>query len=122
MGPIARATIGSMKVRELLIETVAHIAPGRALEGLASQDAERHVPGVNHSIAEILERAVALGEQDGRLDDPIAPAIEFPPLAHYSIRDALVHMANHNSHHLGQVILLRQVMGLWPPPSGSWTW
>lgn len=53
---------------------------------------------------------------------PIAPAIEFPPLAHYTIGDALVHVATHNSHHLGQVVLLRQLQGAWPPPAGSWTW
>jgi uncharacterized damage-inducible protein DinB len=53
---------------------------------------------------------------------PITPAIEFPPLAHYTIADALVHIATHNSHHLGQVITLRQIMGTWPPPAGSWTW
>lgn len=55
-------------------------------------------------------------------DRVIAPAIEFPPLAGYTVRDALVHIAQHNSHHLGQVILLRQIMGRWPPPSGAWTW
>jgi hypothetical protein len=43
-------------------------------------------------------------------------------LAHYSIGDALVHIAQHNSHHLDHVILLRQMMALWPPPAGSWTW
>ena len=55
-------------------------------------------------------------------DRPVAPPIEFPPLAHYSIGDALVHIAQHNAHHLGQVILLRQMMGRWPPPSGGYTW
>ena len=55
-------------------------------------------------------------------DQLITPAIEFPPLAHYTVGTALVHIAQHNSHHLGQVILLRQLMALWPPPAGSWTW
>jgi uncharacterized damage-inducible protein DinB len=66
----------------------------------------------------------ALGALDagGARDARIAPAIEFPPLAHYTLGDALVHVANHNAHHLGQIILLRQLMGRWPPPSGSWTW
>jgi uncharacterized damage-inducible protein DinB len=52
----------------------------------------------------------------------VTPAIEFPPLAAYSVGDALFHIAQHNAHHLGQVILLRQMMGRWPPPSGSFTW
>ena len=66
-----------------------------------------------------LERAAALGDRDGQ---PITPAIEFPPLAGYTVHDAVVHIAQHNSHHLGQVISMRQILGSWPPPSGSWTW
>jgi uncharacterized damage-inducible protein DinB len=66
-----------------------------------------------------LDRAVALAD---RGDQPIAPAIEFPPLAGFTAREAVIHIAQHNSHHLGEVIVLRQLMGLWPPPSGSWTW
>jgi hypothetical protein len=27
-----------------------------------------------------------------------------------------------NAHHFDQAIRLRQIMGAWPPPSGSWTW
>lgn len=156
-----------MTARELLIETYPHIPPGRALERLTAEEAERRLSGTSHSIADIvahmsfwqdwfcrrcegvaepmaataargwpavasgswtqvherftagLERATAFGH---RCDDVIAPAIEFPPLARYTVRDALVHIAQHNSHHLGQVILLRQLMGRWPPPAGSWTW
>jgi len=37
-------------------------------------------------------------------------------------QDWFLHVATHNAHHLGQVILLRQLTGAWPPPAGSWTW
>lgn len=67
-----------------------------------------------------LERAAALG--DGDTSRPIDPPIEFPPLAAYTVRDAIEHMAAHNGHHLGQIILLRQMLGTWPPPFGSYTW
>jgi len=70
-------------------------------------------------LTRLTEWAEAAGE---RLEQPLAPAIEFPPLAEYTVRDALGHVANHNAHHLGQVILLRQLLGAWPPPAGSWTW
>jgi uncharacterized damage-inducible protein DinB len=76
-------------------------------------------PDVHSRFAAGLERAAALVD---RADQPITPPIEFAPLAAYTVREALVHIAQHNSHHLGQVILLRQMMALWPPPSGSWTW
>jgi len=31
-------------------------------------------------------------------------------------------IASHNSYHLGQAVLLRQMLGAWPPPSGGLTW
>src|SRR4029434_7754223 len=79
------------------------------------------VPGswdaVRARFATGLERATALG--NGDTARPISPPIEHPPLAGYTVRDAIEHMAAHNSHHLGQVVLLRQMLGAWPPPSGS---
>jgi uncharacterized damage-inducible protein DinB len=68
------------------------------------------------------KRAISLAEDEGRTAQPIAPALEFGHLAHYTVADALVHVALHNAHHLGQVITLRQMMGTWPPPAGRWTW
>jgi len=78
-------------------------------------------PDVRRHFLDGLERIASLGERE----DParvLAPPLEFPPLAGYTIGDVLVHVANHNAHHLGQVIVLRQLLGAWPPPSGSWTW
>jgi uncharacterized damage-inducible protein DinB len=159
-----------MPARELLVDTFAHIPPARALEGLSAGDAERHVSGAPHSIAEILahlifwqtwfaqrvdgvhdpmvqsaaqgwptvapgswpdlvtrylaglDRLASIGDDAARAAAPITPPLEFPPLAHYTTRDALVHVAIHNAHHLGQIILLRQLMGVWPPPGGGWSW
>ena len=31
-------------------------------------------------------------------------------------------IASHNSYHAGQVALVRQMLGAWPPPSGGVTW
>lgn len=31
-------------------------------------------------------------------------------------------IASHTSYHTGQVVLLRQLLGKWPPPSGGLTW
>ena len=67
-----------------------------------------------------LEQLASLG--DGDINKLIAPAIEFPPFAHFTVGDALIHAAGHNAHHLGQVVTVRQLLGLWPPPAGSWTW
>jgi uncharacterized damage-inducible protein DinB len=69
-----------------------------------------------------LDRAAALAETSTAKSQRVAPAIEFPPLAEYTIADAMTHVAVHNAHHLGQVVTLRQLLGAWPPPGGSWTW
>ncbi len=31
-------------------------------------------------------------------------------------------LASHNSYHAGQAVVLRQILGKWPPPSGGLTW
>jgi uncharacterized damage-inducible protein DinB len=53
-------------------------------------------------------RGMALARDDARHDVPLSPPIDFPPLAGYTVRDALTHVALHNAHHLGQVITIRQ--------------
>jgi uncharacterized damage-inducible protein DinB len=94
---------------------------GRAVDGWPSV-APGSWPAIERRFLDVLERAVRLGDDRERLELPLTPPIEFPPLATYTNRDALVHVAVHTAHHLGQVILLRQLIGAWPPPAGSWTW
>jgi len=36
--------------------------------------------------------------------------------------EMLHNIASHNSYHAGQVVLVRQMLGAWPPPSGGVTW
>jgi uncharacterized damage-inducible protein DinB len=38
------------------------------------------------------------------------------------VRDQLESVAAHNTYHLGRIVLLRQLFGSWPPPSGGDTW
>ena len=40
----------------------------------------------------------------------------------YSRLGMLQAIASHNSYHAGQVVVLRQMLGKWPPPSGGVTW
>lgn len=39
-----------------------------------------------------------------------------------TVREHLESIAGHNAYHVGQVVFLRQLQGLWPPPSGGDTW
>lgn len=121
-----------------IAEIVAHVDFWQAwllkrCQGIAEPMAESAAAGwppaslagwdrLRTSFLDGLELASSLGDDPARLELPVSPAIGFPPLANYTVRDALVHVATHNAHHLGQVITLRQLLGSWPPPSGSWTW
>ena len=39
-----------------------------------------------------------------------------------TVKDIVWQTLVHNSYHLGQVVLLRQALGAWPPASGTDTW
>jgi uncharacterized damage-inducible protein DinB len=58
---------------------------------------------------------------------PLAEAL-LPPdanvqsMARESRGSALLRGALHNSHHFGQIIIMRRLLGLWPPPGGTITW
>lgn len=39
-----------------------------------------------------------------------------------TVEDVVWQTVVHNSHHLGQVVLLRRLLGAWPPPGGGDTW
>ena len=96
------------------------IAANAALGWPAVSDGEW--PRVRERFLNGLSAAVDVADNPERLTAPVEPAIELPALAEYSVSEALVHVAGHNSHHLGQIITLRQMMGIWPPSSGSFTW
>ena len=57
------------------------------------------------------------------LDAKLLPeGVPIPFLERDTRGSGVLHGAIHAAHHLGQVVLLRQLMGLWPPPAGSMTW
>lgn len=40
----------------------------------------------------------------------------------YTAQGALEALVVHNAYHFGQIVLLRQLLDLWPPPSGGDSW
>ncbi len=120
-------------VNHSIVEILAHMVYWQAwflnrCQGVAAPMAAHAAEGWPEATAADWEplRAQFLGGLQRALEVPedgcIAPPIEFPPLAEYTFNDAVTHIAQHNAHHLGQIVILRQVMSLWPPPEGSYTW
>jgi uncharacterized damage-inducible protein DinB len=70
-----------------------------------------------------IEEAKRIATESDSLGQPLLPPdVEIPVLAKESRGSGILHGAVHSSHHLGQIITIRQLMGLWPPPAGSITW
>lgn len=63
-----------------------------------------------------LGRYRALASDGGDLRRPLAPGRA------RSVGAALASHFVHDAHHLGQVILIRRMIGAWPPPGGGDTW
>jgi hypothetical protein len=63
-----------------------------------------------------------VAESDSLADPLLPPGVQIAALARESHGSGILHAAVHSSHHLGQIITMRQLMGLWPPPSGTITW
>jgi len=69
------------------------------------------------------ETASALAGDEEVLPRSIrCPSLPGKPTRTMSVREQLESLAAHNAYHLGRVVLLRQLNGAWPPPSGSFTW
>jgi uncharacterized damage-inducible protein DinB len=45
-----------------------------------------------------------------------------PNWNHRTRAEAIAVAAGHNSYHLGQIVMLRRMLGAWPPPTGGDTW
>jgi uncharacterized damage-inducible protein DinB len=70
-----------------------------------------------------VEDAQRIAAESDSLDQRLLPAgVDIPSLANESRGSGLLHAAVHSSHHMGQIITIRQLMGLWPPPGGTITW
>ncbi|MEM6428257.1 MAG: DinB family protein [Deinococcota bacterium] len=71
-----------------------------------------------------LEHAQALCDDTERLQIAFDPDNKIgASFSTFSVADALLDIiAVHNAHHLGQIILLRRMLDVWPPEGGGMTW
>jgi uncharacterized damage-inducible protein DinB len=70
-----------------------------------------------------VEEAATLAEGDAsQLDAVVGCPSPDNPGRRMTVREQLESFAAHNAYHFGRIVLLRQVLGIWPPPSGGLTW
>ncbi|MFX1476008.1 MAG: DinB family protein [Promethearchaeota archaeon] len=86
----------------------------KALEGRDWPDADK----MNiDSEWEVLCRAFALAiEQAQDLLENLSLTKPTPGWADGTVAKAMVVLAQHNSYHLGQIVMARRMLGKWPPP------
>jgi hypothetical protein len=67
--------------------------------------------------------AAAAAHDEVRLDAPIrCPSRPGQPVRIMTVREQLESLGAHNHYHFGRIVLLRQLMGLWPPSAGGYSW
>ena len=44
------------------------------------------------------------------------------PVRTMTVREQLESLGAHNAYHFGRIVLMRQILGSWPPPSGGFSW
>jgi len=70
-----------------------------------------------------LGQVAAIAANTERLEIPVeCPTPAGQPTRIMTIREQLENLAGHNAYHFGRVVVLRQMAGQWPPPSGGFTW
>jgi len=69
------------------------------------------------------KEAAAEANNARRLDVEVrCPSRPGQPTRTMTVREQLESLGAHNAYHFGRIVLLRQLMGLWPPPSGGFSW
>lgn len=70
-----------------------------------------------------LRAAVEAANDNSRLDRQIrCPSRPGHPMRMMTVLEQLQNLAAHNAYHLGRIVLIRQMLGVWPPPSGGDSW
>ena len=93
-------------------------SPAHAIDGWPGEDAPRDAAQWTAAVERFNQGLVALQAliNPDTLDDVL-------PNWNYRTRaEAIANVASHNSYHLGQLVLLRRMLGAWPPPTGGDTW
>ena len=68
------------------------------------------------------QNAAAIANDTERLEIAVACTRPNDPLRAMTVHEQLESLAAHNGYHLGRIVLLRQLLGNWPPPDGGDTW
>lgn len=72
-----------------------------------------------HTTVRQYKQGLLQAKEAAQAQDPLQ---SIPATTQTSRFEVLTTLALHNSYHAGQIVLLRRILGAWPPPSGGHTW
>lgn len=68
-------------------------------------------------------KAAAAAADEARLEAPVrCPSRPGQDVRVMTVREQLESLGAHNAYHLGRIVLMRQLLGKWPPASGGYSW
>ena len=70
-------------------------------------------------LSQAAERAGEAARLEVKVECPSQPGVETRWM---TVREQLENLGAHNAYHMGRIVLLRQLLGVWPPVSGGDTW
>jgi uncharacterized damage-inducible protein DinB len=104
------------------IETPYPASPADAFPGNAEAASESWDHLCLRFTGEI-QQAAAITRDTARLGQDVrCPSPPGSQARTMTVLEQLESMAAHNAYHFGRIVLLRQLCGAWPPPSGGFTW
>jgi uncharacterized damage-inducible protein DinB len=78
---------------------------------------------LRHRFLRTVDEAATLSRDPAALDRQVrCPSRPGEPTRTMSVADQLISLATHNAYHFGRLVLMRQMLNSWPPPSGGFTW
>jgi len=96
--------------------------PAHAAEGFPASHTEEW-QALRERFLRGTEQAAGIAGDAAQLERPVMCLSRDPDAArNMLVREQIEGIAAHNAYHLGRIVLLRQLFGVWPPPSGGDTW
>jgi uncharacterized damage-inducible protein DinB len=97
----------------------AHAAAGFPTESDLSEDWDQ----LRGRFFQGMDEAAGVAREFERLNELIrCPSRPGMPVRTMTVREQMESVAAHNHYHFGRIVLLRQIQGAWPPPSGGYSW
>ena len=109
----------------LTLDWIAGMAtpyPEHASEGFPASSSESWT-AVRDRFLQRAQHLAGIAGDEAQLAAPVVCLSRAPEQPRTrTMREQIEGEATHNAYHLGRIVLLRQLFGAWPPPSGGDTW